>query len=80
MKNLEKENIRYDDGKIGIEEVRKFEKELKISLPDLYVNFIIEHDGARIFTTDFDYPDPNRGGRKNGDSIAFNRFEKVLHT
>jgi hypothetical protein len=44
----------------------------------MYVNFISKHNEASLKTRDcFDYPDPNLGGRKNGDSIAFIRFEEI---
>jgi cell wall assembly regulator SMI1 len=77
MKNLDEVNVLLDYGEIGAEEIKKFENKLEISLPRMYVNFITKHNGASIFESDFDYLDPNRDGRKNGDSIAFIRFEEI---
>jgi hypothetical protein len=76
-KNLNEVNVLLDYGEIGTEEIKKFENKLEISFPFVYVSFIIKHNGASIFESDFDYPDPNQAGRKNGDSIAFVSFEET---
>ncbi|MDR2629066.1 MAG: SMI1/KNR4 family protein [Puniceicoccales bacterium] len=77
MKILDKVNILLDYGEVEIEKIKEFERKLRISLPPLYVNFITKHNGASIFESDFDYSDPNRDGRKNGDSLAFLRSEEI---
>jgi cell wall assembly regulator SMI1 len=79
MKNLEQDNILLDYGEVSAEEIKKFEKELNISLPSSYVDFVTKHNGASLNASDFDYTDPNRGGEKNSDGIAFVRFEEIMH-
>ncbi|MDR1432951.1 MAG: SMI1/KNR4 family protein [Puniceicoccales bacterium] len=76
MKNLDS-NVEYDDGNIDKLKIEIFEKRFGISLPAMYVNFIVKHDGARLQRSDFDYLDPNMGGRKNSYSIAFVNFEEI---
>jgi cell wall assembly regulator SMI1 len=77
MKNLDEANILVDCGEVEIEKIKEFENKLGIILPKEYVAFISKHNEASIFESDFDFFDPNRGGRKNGDSIAFIRFEEI---
>ncbi|MDR1402016.1 MAG: SMI1/KNR4 family protein [Puniceicoccales bacterium] len=77
MKNLEQDNILLDYGEIDSDEVKKLEKELNISLPSSYVDFVTKHNGASIFARIFDYQDPNMKSGRNSDSIAFVRFEEI---
>lgn len=79
MKNLDKENILFDNGKLPIEIIQKLEQNLKIKLPKLYTEFIVDHNGADIWARIFDYNDPNSGNGKNSDSIAFVNAEKIQY-
>ncbi|GHS92257.1 SMI1/KNR4 family protein [Alphaproteobacteria bacterium] len=78
MDNLSSQNIRRDEGCISADVVRNLEATHNIKLPDMYVGFIIEHNGARLKARIFDYSDANiKSNKKNSNSITFLNIEKI---
>lgn len=77
IKNLSSENIRRDEGSVPINVINRIEKSYNIALPRLYVNFIIFHNEARLFSRVFGYDDPNRHSGRNADSIAFENVNDI---
>ena len=59
MGNLAPTNIYRDDGYISKDVIFSLEKYYKITLPAIYVDFIISHNGARLNADVFDYFDYN---------------------
>jgi hypothetical protein len=79
MKNLEEDNILFDNGIVPVDVICCIESLFQLKLPVQYINFITSHNGADILARIFDYDDPNRSNRKNGDSISFINAEKILY-
>jgi hypothetical protein len=71
MSNLEKANILCDDGLIGKDYVLNLANDLNVIFPNLYINFIMNHNGASLSDRDcFNFYDNNKGC-ENTESIAF---------
>lgn len=78
MGNLAPTNIYRDDGYISKDVIFSLEKYYKITLPAIYVDFIISHNGARLNADVFDYFDYNINA-ENSASIAFINAENIQH-
>jgi hypothetical protein len=71
MNSLERANILCDDGIIEKNFVLNLANSLNIVFPNLYVIFIVNHNGASLSEIDcFDFYDNNRDC-ENRESIAF---------
>ena len=77
MKNLSSDNIIRDYGFISPDILHLLEEEHGVILPELYVDFILKHNGARIMSRIFDYDDPNRKDGRNGDALIFMKVEEI---
>jgi hypothetical protein len=77
MRNLQNSNIYRDEGKVSIAVIKQIEVTKGVVLPNNYVSFVINHNGARLNSNNFDYNDPNTN--KNEGSIAFINAEKILY-
>lgn len=80
IKNLESTNIYRDEGKISLNIIQSLEKFYGIALPQFYVDFITQHNAARLDANVFDYDDPNRHNGRNADSIAFENVQNIRET
>jgi hypothetical protein len=69
--------IYRDEGVLSVYVIHLFEKFYKIKLPRLYIMLIVQHNGARLDNSYFDYNDPNYKDGKGSNSIAFEKFENI---
>jgi hypothetical protein len=79
VKNLNKRNIRRDEGEISFDFINQIENKYAVKLPKRYVDFITKHNGACLYARVFNYMDPNRASNEfNSNSIAFDSVEEIL--
>lgn len=79
MNNLDDKNVLIDCGNASLYNIRDLEYSCCIKLPDVYVSFILKHNGATLINDVFDYDDPNCASGKNADALAFVNVEKIKH-
>ena len=77
MNALDKENILTDRGPVDISIIRLVEKTLGIKFPHVYVNFIVEHNGAGLINNAFEFFNQNVN-KPSESSLYFDDITDIL--